>query len=151
MEIAIIADDKKKELMTEFCFAYCGILSKHNICATSLTGKMISETTGLKVDRLLAGSAGAQQITSRINFNEIDLLLYFGDATDPSSISSAVTDELLHACDLQNVPTATNIATADVLVRALDNGDLDWREFVNPRSAYNQRKKKPLPDLGDLI
>ena len=76
MEIAIIADDKKKELMTEFCIAYCGILSKHNICATAITAKFISEATGLNIERMLAGSqGGAEQIASRVAYNEIDLVL----------------------------------------------------------------------------
>ena len=107
MEIAIIADNKKKELMTEFCFAYCGILSKHNLCATAATGALIAEATGLKVDCMLAGSTGAQQITSRIDCNEIDLLLFFRDASNPHAFSSATVDELFHTCDLVAYRTAS--------------------------------------------
>ena len=78
MEIAIIADDTKKELITQFCIAYCGILSKHSICATSTTGSYISEATGLKIEKLLSGPLGGeQQIASRIAFDEIDILFYF--------------------------------------------------------------------------
>ena len=129
MEIAIIAHDTKKELMTQFCIAYCGILSKHNICATGTTGKYVSEATGLEIERMLAGSQGGeQQIASRISYNEIDILLYFRS-------------NLLRLCDVHNVPVATNIATAEVLITALDRGDLDWREIVNPKSDYNRRRR----------
>ncbi len=143
MEIALIATDQKKELMTQFCIAYCGILSKHNICATSITGNQIAEATGLRVERLLSGEhGGTQQIASRISYDEIDMLLFFRD-TMPSSDAEErdVEMNLLRLCDIHNVPVATNIATAEVLVRAVDRGDLDWREIVNPKSDYNRRKK----------
>ena len=137
MEIALIADDKKKELMIEFCIAYCAILSKHHLCATGKTAKYISEATGLEVENLLSGSLGGmEQAISRVCYNEIDLLLYFRDT---STASDDERDrELLRSCDLYNIPTATNIATAEVLVMALDRGDLDWRQLVNPRG---QKKK----------
>ena len=141
MEIAIIAHDTKKELMTQFCIAYCGILSKHNLCATSITAKYISEATGLTIERLLTGEQGGeQQIASRIAYNEIDVLLDFRD-TRPSDRQDPVEYELFRMCDMYNIPVATNIATAEVLITALDRGDLDWREIVNPRSAYNLKHK----------
>lgn len=142
MEIAIIADDKKKELMTQFCIAYCGILAKHNLCATGITGKYISEATGLKIERLLSGAhGGAQQITSRVAYNEIDLLIYFRD-TSKDIVFDEEEYNLLRMCDVYNIPVATNIATAEVLVTALENGGLDWREIVNPKSDYNHSKRK---------
>ena len=142
MEIAIIADDTKKELMAEFCIAYCGILSKHNLCATNITAKYISEATGLEIEKMLAGvQGGKQQIASRIACNEIDVLLYFKD-TRPDAEPDEVESELLRLCDLYNVPVATNIATAEVLITALERGDLDWRNFLNPTSEYNRTKKK---------
>ena len=141
MEIAIIAHDLKKELMTQFCIAYCGVLSKHSLCATSITAKYITEATGLEVERLLSGvQGGEQQIASRIAYNEIDMLLYFKD-TRPNSDVDEVEKEILRLCDMYNIPVATNIATAEVLIMALDRGDLDWREIVNPRSVYNQNNK----------
>ncbi|MGM9683746.1 MAG: methylglyoxal synthase [Eubacteriales bacterium] len=141
MEIAIIAHDMKKELMTQFCIAYCGILSKHNLCATAVTAKYISEATGLKIDKLMSGDQGGeQQIVSRIAYNEIDILLYFRD-TRPTSKDTSVEHELLRMCDLYNIPVATNIATAEVIITALERGDLDWREIVNPHSNYNRMKK----------
>ncbi len=141
MEIAIIAHDLKKELMTQFCIAYCGILSKHNLCATGITAKYISEATGLEIERLLSGvQGGKQQIASRIACNEIDILLYFKDTRQDAKTDN-VENELLRLCDLYNIPVATNIATAEVIITALDRGDLDWRELVNPRSAYNMKLK----------
>jgi len=143
MDIAIIADDQKKEMMTQFCIAYCGILSKHNLCATGTTGKYIELATGLKIERLLSGiHGGAQQIMSRVSYDEIDMLLLFRD-TKPNvnDEKDQVEINLMRLCDIHNVPTATNIATAEILVRALDRGDLDWREIINPRSEYNRRKK----------
>ena len=141
MQIAIIAHDTKKELMTQFCIAYCGILSKHNLCATSITAKYISEATGLEIERLMTSDhGGEQQIASRIAYDEIDILLDFR-GTSPDSAYDMQGLDLINMCDRHNVPVATNIATAEVLITALERGDLDWREIVNPKSAYNQSKK----------
>ena len=51
MNIALIAHDSKKELMAQFCIAYCGILSRHNLFATGTTGKIVAEATGLEITR----------------------------------------------------------------------------------------------------
>ena len=129
MNIALIAHDAKKELMTQFCIAYCGILSRHNLFATGITGKMVSEATGLEITRFLSGTQGGdQQIASRIACNEIDLLLLFRDplTAKPNEPNEAT---LLRLCDVHNVPVATNIATAEVIIMALDRGDLDWIEI----------------------
>ena len=145
MEIAIIAHDMKKELITQLCIAYCGILSKHNICATSITAKYISDATGLKIEKLLSGSQGGEeQIASRIAYNEIDVLFYFRDTRSSDTLTEhdKVERDLLLMCDRYNVPVATNIATAELIIMALDRGDLDWREVVNPKSEYNRRNKK---------
>ena len=141
MDIAIIADDNKKELMVQFCTAYCGILSRHHLCATHTTGKFISEATGLDIETFLMGSSGGmEQISSRVSFNEIDVVFYFR-STDPSKEIRDYESTLLRLCDVHNVPLATNIATAEALVIALDNGSLNWRDLVNPRSAYNMKKR----------
>lgn len=132
MNIALIAHDTKKELMVQFCIAYCGVLSKHNLCATSTTGKMVAEATSLNVQRYLSGSQGGdQQIAARISCNEIDLLLFF---RDPISVKPHEPNDmnLLRLCDVHNIPVATNIATAEALIHALERGDLDWRDIVNP-------------------
>ena len=142
MEIAIIAADTKKELMTQFCIAYCGILSKHNLCATNITAKYISEATGLKIERFLTGEQGGeQQIATRVAYDEIDILLFFRD-TRPNSPYKEEENELLLTCDRHNIPVATNSATAEALITALDRGDLDWRNFVNPTSEYNRSKRR---------
>lgn len=132
MNIALIAHDTKKELMVQFCIAYCGVLSKHNLCATGITGNMVAEATGLNVQRYLSGSQGGdQQIAARISCNEIDLLLFF---RDPISVMPHEPNDmnLLRLCDVHNIPVATNIATAEALIHALERGDLDWRDIVNP-------------------
>lgn len=141
MDIAIIADNNKKELMAQFCIAYCGILGRHHLCATHITGKYVSEATGLDIETFLAGSSGGvEQIASKISFNEIDAVFYFR-STDPSKEPSEAENNLLRLCDVYNIPLATNIATAEALVTALGNGDLNWRELINPTSGYNQRKR----------
>lgn len=130
MEIAIIAHDLKKELMAQFCIAYCGTLSKHNICATAATAKYISEATGLEIEKLMSGTQGGeQQLASRVTYNEIDVLLYFRDP-HPDARKLEIENDLLRACDANNIPVATNIATAELVVMALERGELDWREFV---------------------
>ena len=142
MEIAIIAHDTKKELMAQFCTAYCGILSRHHLCATHITGKYITDATGLEIETYLAGSAGgSEQIASRISFNEIDLVFYFRSA-DPSKEVYESDVNLLRLCDVHNIPVATNIATAEVLVTALEEGTFDYRKYVNPISEYMKSKKK---------
>ena len=130
MNIALIAHDAKKELMVQFCIAYCGILSRHTLLATGATGKLISEATGLNIVTLLGGNqGGSQQIAARIGCVEVDMLLVF---RDPLKTSSKDPDEtaLLRLCDVHQIPVATNIATAEMLIRGLDRGDLDWREYI---------------------
>ena len=133
MTIALIAHDAKKELMVQFCIAYSGILNQHNLCATGTTGKLVAEATGLRIVRFLSGEqGGAQQIASRIACNEIDLLLLL---RDPLTVKPGEPDEanLIRLCDVHSIPVATNIATAEALIHALERGDLDWRDIVNPK------------------
>ena len=133
MNIALIAHDAKKELMIQFCIAYSGILSNHSLCATGTTGKIVSEATGLKIQRFLGGAQGGdQQIASRISCNEVNLLLFFRDPLNPKP-SEPNDMNLLRLCDMYNIPVATNIATAEVLIHGLERGDLDWRNIVNPK------------------
>ncbi len=130
MTIALIAHDAKKELMVQFCIAYCGILSKYNLVATGATAKTVAEATGLEITGFLSGAqGGSQQIASRIGCDEIDLLLIFRDPINPKSHEH---DEqsLLRLCDVHNIPVATNIATAEMLIHGLERGDLDWREII---------------------
>lgn len=130
MKIAIIAHDSKKELMIQFCIAYCGILCKHSLCATGTTGRLVSEATGLVINKFLSGiQGGDQQIASCIACNEIDMVLFF---RDPLTVKSHEPNEmnLLRLCDVHNIPIATNIATGEMLIHGLERGDLDWRELV---------------------
>ncbi len=133
MNIAITAHDAKKELMTQFCIAYCGILSRHKLFATGTTGKLVSDATGLDINCFLSGAQGGdQQIGALIACNEIDMLLIFGDPIN-SKEGEPNAYSLLRLCDVHNVPAATNIATAEALIHSLERGDLDWRDIVNPK------------------
>ncbi len=135
MNIALIAHDAKKELMTQFCIAYCGILSRHNLCATETTGKIVADATGLEITRFLSGShGGAEQIASRIQCNEIDVLLFFRDPLNPKP-HEPNDMTILRLCDVHQVPYATNAATAEVIIMALDRGDLDWRNYARGGNA----------------
>lgn len=134
MNIALIAHDAKKELMVQFCIAYSGILSKHNLCATGTTGKMVSDSTGLKIQKFLGGTQGGmQQIAARIACNEVDMLLFFRDPMGKNMMDSNDLS-LLRLCDTHCIPVATNMATAEVIVQGLDRGDLEWRNVVNPHT-----------------
>ena len=134
MKIAIIAHDAKKELMVQFCIAYCGILSRHSICGTGTKGKLVSEATGLEIQKFLGGSQGGdQQIAARLQYNEIDMLLFFRDPITAKANEPRAAN-LLRLCDENNIPVATNIATAEVLIHGLERGDLDWRNIVNPKN-----------------
>ena len=133
MNIALIADDGKKELMVQFCIAYCGILAQHTLCATATTGLQIGEVTGLRIHRFLSfDHGGGQQIAARIAYNEIDMVLFFNDPRDEKSCESV--SYISRLCDQNNIPFASNVATAEMLVLGLSRGDLDWRDIVNPKT-----------------
>ena len=128
MQIALIAQDDKKELLTQFCIAYYGVLSQHELFATASTGHYIAEATGLSINLLLNGSyGGIQQIASRISYGEVDVLLYFRSGGNSEGYEEGEND-LIRLCDVYNVPLATNLATAEAVILALDRGDLDWRK-----------------------
>lgn len=135
MNIALIAHDKKKELMVDFCIAFKGILKKHTLCATGTTGGLVADATGLPVNLFLSGPQGGdQQIGARIAYNEIDLVLFFRDPLTAQPHEPDVS-ALFRLCDVHNIPLATNIATAEVLIHGLERGDLDWRDIVNPKNS----------------
>ena len=130
MNITLMAHDKKKELMVQFCTAYKSILAKHNLSATAATGRLVSEATGLPVSQFLSKNQGGhQQVDARIAYNEIDLVLFF---CDPKANTKDV-DAIARLCDQHSIPFASNVATAEVLVQGLRRGDLDWRDIVNPK------------------
>ena len=132
MNITLMAHDKKKELMVQFCTAYKSILSKHSLSATAATGRLVSEATGLPMTLFLSKSQGGhQQIDARIAYNEIDLVLFFCDPSNPGGFDDI--NKIERLCDQYQIPFATNAATAEVLVQGLRRGDLDWRNIVNPK------------------
>lgn len=131
MTIAMIAHDSKKELMIQFCIAYCGILNKHDLCATGKTAKLVSEATGLRIQACLSGAQGGdQQIAARLACGEIDMILFFRDPLNPKPHEPSEAN-ILRLCDVHNVPIATNIATGEMLIHGLERGDLDWRDIVS--------------------
>ena len=137
MNIAFLAHDKKKELMVQFCTAYKSVLSKHTLFATATTGRLIADNTGLPIALLLSHKQGGhQQINARIAYNEVDLVLLFNDpnAVDPWE-DNQMMDTIRH-CDKHNVPIATNLASAEMLIMGLQRGDLDWREVYHNKPKY---------------
>ena len=133
MNIAIMSHDNRKDLMVQFCTAYAGILSKHTLFATNTTGHMVADATGLDVHCFLSfAHGGCQQIGARIAYNEIDLVLFFDDPNSPSMAEDVT--YISRLCDQNNIPFASNIATAEMLILGLARGDLDWRLVVNPNS-----------------
>ena len=133
MNIALMSHDRKKELMIQFCIAYCGVLSKHTLCATNTTGKSVSEATGLFVHLFLSHEhGGIQQIGARIAYNEIDMVLFFSDPQSEDMDKDL--RYITRLCDTYNIPFATNVATAEMPIHGLERGDLDWRDIINPKT-----------------
>ena len=115
--------------MQNFCIAYRGILNKHTLYATGTTGRLIEEVANLNVHKYLAGAlGGAQQMCAQIENNELDLIIFLREPVSPRSHEPDV-NNVVRLCDTHNIPLATNLATAELLIRALDRGDLDWREM----------------------
>ena len=134
MNIAIMSHTKKQDLMVQFCTAYCGVLSKHSVCATNATGRMVADATGLPVHLFLSHEhGGSQQIGARIAYNEIDMVLFFSDPK--SNDLDADLKYITNLCDQYNIPYATNVGTAEMLIHGLERGDLDWRDIVSPKTA----------------
>lgn len=131
MNIAIMCHNRKQKLMVQFCTAYCGLLSKHTLCATNATGRMVAEATGLPVNLFLSHEhGGIEQIGQRIIYNEIDMVLFFNYPQDTDMDDSVM--YITRLCDQHSVPMATNVATAEMLIHGLARGDLDWRIGMNP-------------------
>ena len=129
MNIALIAHDAKKKLMQNFCIAYRGILSKNELFATGTTGRLIEEVANLNVHKYLAGHlGGGQQLAAQIEHNEIDLVIFLRDALSAKSHEPDV-NNVVRLCDMHNIPLATNLATAELMVKSLERGDLEWREM----------------------
>lgn len=131
MKVALIAHDRKKDLIIRLCTAYKPILEKHELYATGTTGSKISEATGLEVTRFKSGPLGGdQQIGAMISENQMDLVIFLRDPLAAMPHEPDVT-ALIRLSDVYEIPLATNIGTAEVLLRGLDSGYMDWRHFYN--------------------
>jgi len=130
MNIALIAHDNKKKLMENLCIAYRHILVKHSLYATGTTGRLVEEAANLPVHKYLAGPLGGeQQLGSQVASNDIDLVIFLRDPVSQKSYEPNI-NSILRLCDIHNIPLASNLATAEILLLALDRGDLDWRNVV---------------------
>ena len=128
MNVGLIAHDSKKKLMQNFCIAYRNVLSKHELYATGTTGRLVEEATGLRIHKYLAGHLGGQQqMAAQISNDELDMIIFLRDPEHANPHEPNVND-VVKLCDTYNIPMATNIATAELLIMALMNGDLEWRE-----------------------
>ena len=131
MNIALMSHTKKQDLMVQFCTAYCGVLSKHTVCATNATGRMVADATGLHVNLFLSHEhGGIEQIGQRIIYNEIDMVIFFNSPVDTDMDKDVM--YISRLCNAHSVPMATNVATAELLIHGLARGDLDWRVVMNP-------------------
>lgn len=127
MNVALIAHDNKKKLMENLCIAYRHILSKHRLFATGTTGQLLEESANLHINKYLAGHLGGeQQLSAQVSLNDIDLVIFLRDPFSQKPYESDI-NSLLRLCDVHNIPAASNLATAETLLLALDRGDLDWR------------------------
>ena len=128
MNIGFIAHESKKKLLQNFCIAYRGILSRHELYATGTSGRLIEEAANLSVHKFLAGHVGGeQQMASMIEQNEIDLMIFLRGPfmqkkRDPDP------NKIFRLCDVHIIPLATNLASAEMLIKSLERGELDWRE-----------------------
>jgi methylglyoxal synthase len=130
LNIALIAHDKKKDQMIQFCVAYESLLKPHRLYATGTTGTRIMEATDLKVHRFLSGPLGGdQQIGALVAQNEMDFIVFFRDPLTAQPHEPDIL-ALLRLADVHDIPVATNLATAEILIRAIEQGELNWRNYV---------------------
>lgn len=131
LDIALIAHDRKKEEMVNFAIAYEQVLNKHRLYATGTTGIRIMEQTKLSIHRFMSGPLGGdQQIGAMVAENKMDLIVFLRDPLMAQPHEPDIT-ALLRLCDVQGIPVATNIATGELLLKALERGDFAWRELVH--------------------
>lgn len=130
MNIVLTAHDSKKILMENFCIAYRHVLSRHKIFATGTTGTIIEESTGLNVTKYLPGHVGGEkQLCVQISHNDVDMVVFLCDPLG-KNLAESDFNEVSRLCNIHNIPFASNLATAEALILALDQGNLNWREFV---------------------
>ncbi len=137
MKIALIAHDKKKNEMVNFMIAYEKIFSEHTLYSTGTTGARIMENTSLNINRLASGPLGGdQQIGALVTTGDLDLIIFFRDPLTAQPHEPDVT-ALLRLCDVYGIPLATNVATAELLIKALEQGFFSWREVVDKYKESN--------------
>ncbi|WP_053957512.1 methylglyoxal synthase [Inediibacterium massiliense] len=130
MKIALVAHDKKKESIVNFTIAYQDTLKKYDLIATGTTGKKIEEATGLNVTKFQSGPLGGdQQVGAEIAQNKVDLVIFLRDPLTAQPHEPDIL-ALLRLCDVYKIPVATNIATAEILLRAMERGEFHWREII---------------------
>ena len=129
MNIGLIAHNSKKKLMQNFCIAYKGILNKNQLFATGTTGRLVEEVTNLSIHKFLAGHLGGdQQLCAQIEHNQLDLVIFLRDVESPN-LNEPDSNNIFMLCDMYNIPLATNLATAELLIKSLERGDMEWREI----------------------
>lgn len=134
MKIALIAHDRKKDDLIQFVTAYRDILDEHELYATGTTGQRIIDETGLAVIRFQSGPLGGdQQIGAMVAKNEMDMIVFFRDPLTAQPHEPDVT-ALIRLCDVYQIPLATNMGTAEVLLKGLQKGFIDWRLLQERRS-----------------
>ncbi|GAA0459040.1 methylglyoxal synthase [Alkalibacillus silvisoli] len=138
MKIALIAHDQKKQNLLNFVTAYEPIFKQHELFATGTTGRRIHEEVGLDIKRLQSGPLGGdQQIGAKVAEDDLDLVIFFRDPLTAQPHEPDVT-ALLRLCDVYKIPVATNVATAEIIVRGLENGWLDWRKLKESVGLYHE-------------
>lgn len=150
MNIGLVAHDNKKKELTQFVYAYKNYLEKHNIFATGLTGELVKEKTGLELTLFQPGSLGGnQEMGAMISKNELDMLLFFRDPLNKQAHESD-NSELMRLCDVQKIPVATNMASAEIFVLGLHKGNVDWREIVRENKEQEKIKTELLKGLQNF-
>ncbi|MFJ8458480.1 MULTISPECIES: methylglyoxal synthase [Lysinibacillus] len=134
MKIALIAHDRKKDNLVQFAIAYRDILNEHTLFATGTTGQRVIEATGLAVTRFCSGPLGGdQQIGAMIANNDMDMVIFFRDPLTAQPHEPDVS-ALIRLCDVYQVPLATNMGTAEILLKGLQEGFVDWRLIQERRN-----------------
>lgn len=128
MKIALIAHDKKKDEMVAFAKQHKKRLVPHELFATGTTGKRLIDEVGLDVYRFKSGPLGGdQQIGAKVSDNDLDLIIFLRDALTAQPHEPDIS-ALLRLCDVYDIPLATNVGTAHVLIKGLEEGHIDWRK-----------------------
>ena len=129
MKVGLIAHDSKKKLMQNFCIAYRVILTRHELYATGTTGSLIQEVSNLRIHKFLPGeTGGVRQLASQIEQGNLDMIIFLRNP-NPSMEEETEVNSVLRLCDMYNIPIGTNLATAELLIHALERGELEWRNI----------------------